>query len=866
MQEGPAPERTYVKACWLAILAATVSVASNAFGEAGTRAPAQAIETRIDGLLKQMTLAEKVSLLHGNSKFNTAGIKRLGIPGLAMSDGPHGVRRETAADSWGPAGWEDDYVTYLPTGSALSSTWNPALGRLFGETLGAEARHRNKDIILGPGVNIVRTPVCGRNFEYFGEDPYQVGQMAVEVVRGIQSNDVAACVKHYALNNQEWNRGWVNAVVDERTLREIYLPAFEATVRAGAWTVMTSYNRFRGQWCGENKYLLNDILKGEWGFEGLCVSDWGGTHSTRDAALNGLDIEMGTSDNYDTFFFANPLREAVERGEIPESVVDDKVRRILRVMIRAGALDPATRKTGSRNTTEHQQAVRDIAAEAMVLLKNDHNVLPLDIHKTLKLAVIGENADMKHADQGGSSAIRALYEITPLEGLKRKGGGMVKITYVEGCRDTGDTAAFESISDTYVQTTDPKSGIRSWKGEYFNNRDLQGQPAAVRYEKAVDLNWKNLGPVAGVSEDNFSARWTADIRPTAGGSYHLGLTSDDGSRLKINGKMVIDHWGDHGEEQKDATIELVAGQTYRFEVEYYDSSGGAMIKLGWVRPDSRGIDPEVEFAEAIQAARAADAVLVFAGQNHRYDTEGIDRRDIRLHGRQNELIAAVAAANPRTAVFLVSGSAVEMPWIDKVPCVVQMWYAGMEGGSAAADIVFGDVNPSGKLPITFPKRLEDCPAHSIGQYNDQDCEYLEGLLVGYRYYDTKNVEPLFPFGHGLSYTRFTYSNLKVDPKTLTARVNVTNVGRRPGKEVVQLYVHDVESRLPRPEKELKRFLKVDLAPGETKQVTFRLDERALAFYDAEAKHWVAEPGEFDILVGSSSRDIRLQSRFAYAGR
>ncbi|MDD5072590.1 MAG: glycoside hydrolase family 3 C-terminal domain-containing protein [Candidatus Omnitrophica bacterium] len=842
----------------------TQAVAATAIDKAENLAPVPAIETRINDLLKQMSLAEKLSLCHANSKFNTAGIERLGIPRVAMSDGPHGVRRETAANSWEPAGWEDDYVTYLPTGSALASTWNREMGRRFGETLGAEARHRNKDILLGPGINIVRTPVCGRNFEYYGEDPYQVGQMASEVVRGIQSNDVAACVKHYALNNQEWNRGWVNVVADERTLREIYLPAFEAAVRAGAWTVMTSYNKFRGQWCGENKYLMNDILKGAWGFDGVCISDWGGTHSTRDAAVNGLDIEMGTSDNYDTFFFANPLRQAVERGEIPESVVDDKVRRILRFMIRAGMIDPSTRKTGSRNTAANQQAVRDVAGEAMVLLKND-GVLPLDINKTLKLAVIGENAVIQHANQGGSSAIRALYEITPLEGLKRKGGGMVKITYVEGYRDTGDTTVFEAISDTYVQTTDPKSGIRSWKGEYFNDRNLNGQPVEIRYEKAMDFNWKDLGPAAGVPKDNFSARWTADILPTASGIYHLGLTSDDGSRLKINGKVVIDNWADHAEERKDAKIELTAGQTYHFEVEYYESSGDAMVKLGWVRPDSR-VGPEVEFAEAIKAARAADAVLVFAGQNHQYDKEGEDRRDIRLHGRQNELIEAVAAANPRTAVFLVSGSAVEMPWIDKVPCVVQAWYAGMEVGNTVADIVFGDINPSGKLPITFPKRLEDCPAHAIGQYNDKDCEYKEGLLVGYRYYDTRNVEPLFPFGHGLSYTTFKYSNLNVDPKTLVARVDITNTGKRKGKEVVQLYVHDVESRLPRPVKELKGFEKVELAPGETKQVIFRLDERALAFYDAEAKGWVAEPGEFDILVGSSSRDIRLQARFAYAAR
>ncbi len=830
--------------------------------ESEDRVSSPDLESRVAGLLKQMTLEEKVGLLHGNSKFNTAGVKRLGIPGIAMSDGPHGVRRETAADSWAPVGWEDDYVTYLPTGSALSSTWNPALGRRFGETLGAEARHRNKDIILGPGINIVRTPVCGRNFEYFGEDPCQVGRMAAEVVRGIQDNDVAACVKHYALNNQEWNRGWVNAIVDERTLREIYLPAFEQTVRAGALSFMGAYNRFRGQWCCENKHLVAEILKGEWGFGGIYLSDWGGVHSTRDSAINGLDIEMGTSDDYDSFYFARPLREAVERGEIPESVIDDKVRRILRMMVKLNMLDPARRKTGSRNTAEHQQAAREIAQESIVLLKNN-GVLPLDINKTLKLAVIGDNAGRQHADQGGSSAIRALYEISPLEGLKRKGGAMVKITCVPGYSDEGDVAAFESIRDTFLQTFDPKSGIRCWKAEYFNDRDLQGDPVAVRYEKNVEFNWHDQSPAPGVRPDNFSARWSADVRPTASGTYQFALTSDDGSRLRIDNKVVLDHWGDHGEEQKDAKIDLVAGQTYHVEVEYYDASGGAMIRLGWVRPDARTVDPEVAFADALKAARAADAVLVFGGQNHRYDTEGVDRRDIRLHGRQNELIEAVAAANPRTAVILVCGSAVEMPWIDKVRCVVQMGYAGMEGGDAIADIVFGDVNPSGKLPITYPKRLEDCPAHKIGEYNDQDCEYKEGLMVGYRYYDTKNVEPLFPFGHGLSYTQFKYANLKVDPKTLQARVDVTNIGKREGKEVVQLYVHDVEATVPRPVKELKGFEKVELAPGETKTVTFRLAERDLAFYDVVSKRWVVEPGEFDVLVGSSSRDIRLQTRFSY---
>lgn len=831
---------------------------------AGEPSSTKQIEDRIDSLLRQMTLAEKLSLLHGNSKFNTAGIKRLNIPPLALSDGPHGVRRENALHSWAPAGSTNDFVTYLPTGSALAATWNPKMARLFGETLGAEARARGKDIILGPGINIVRTPVCGRNFEYFGEDPHQVGKLAAEVVRGIQTNDIAACVKHYALNNQEWNRGWVNALVDERTLREIYLPAFEETVRAGAYTFMGAYNRFRGQYCCENKYLVNDILKGEWGFDGVFLSDWGAVHSTRDSAMNGLDLEMGTSDRYDTFFFANPLLNAVEKKQIPESIVDDKVRRILRMMIRTGMLDPSTRKAGSRNTAAHQKAVRDIAGEAMVLLKNTGNVLPLDPARPLKIAVIGDNADMKHASGGGSSEVKALYEITPLEGLKRRAGQTIQIAYLQGYRDTGDSTAFEPIRESFLQTFDPASGVRSWKAEYFNNRDLRGAPAVIRYDKDVDFKWGQQGPVSGVRADSFSARWTTDIRPTVSGKHRIALTSDDGSRLKINGKTVIDNWGDHGEEKKETTIDLSAGQNYRFEVEYYDNASDATIRLGWLTPDTRQLDPKVEFAEALKLARAADAVLIFAGQNHRYDQEDVDRRDIKLHGRQNELIEAVAAVNPRTAVFITSGSAVEMPWIGKVPCVVQNWYAGSEGGNAIADLVFGDVNPSGKLPITFPNRLEDSPAHAIGQYNGQDCEYREGLLVGYRYFDTKSVEPLFPFGHGLSYTEFSFSNLKIDPATLEVRVDVQNTGKRKGKEVVQLYVHDVKPRLPRPAKELKGFEKVELAPGETKQVTFRLDQSSFAFYDPVKKGWTAEPGPFEILIGSSSRDIRLKAALDYA--
>ena len=819
-------------------------------------------EARVEQLLGKMTREEKMALCHGNSKFNTAGIPRLGIPRIAMSDGPHGVRRETEEHSWGPVGREDDHVTYLPTGFSLAATWNPELGRLFGETLGEEARHRGKDILLGPGVNIVRTPLCGRNFEYLGEDPYLAGRMGAEVVQGIQSRGVAACVKHYALNNQEWDRSGVNVVADERTLREIYLPAFEAAVRAGVWTVMGAYNRFRGAWCCENGYLVRDILKGEWGFDGIYLSDWGAVHSTHASAWNGLDIEMGTSDDYETYYFAGPLREAIERGEIPIEVIDDKVRRILRVMIRAGALDPDTRPGGLRNTTAHQRAARDIAAESIVLLKND-GLLPLDVHTVLNLVVIGENAARRHGGEGGSSAIRALYEVTPLEGFARRGGDMVKITHVEGYRDGGEEGGFPPVGEGCLQTFDPQSGLPGWKAEYYGNKDLSGAPVAVVYEKGVRHEWGGGAPVTGVGGDGFSARWTAEIRPAASGVHRIGLASDDGSRLRIDGRTVIDHWRDHGKAWKSATIELEAGKTYRFEVEYYESGGEAAVELGWIAPDSPSGKTGTGWEDALAAARAADAVLIVGGLNHARETEGVDRADLRLPGGQNEWIEAVAAVNPRTVVILVCGSAVEMPWIDRVSAVVQMGYAGMEGGHALADVVFGDVNPSGKLPVTFPRRLEDSPAHAIGQYTDGDCEYRDGLLVGYRGYDTRRVEPLFPFGHGLSYTEFAYRNLRIDPKTLEVSLEVQNTGLRRGREVVQLYVQARKSRLPRPDKELKQFAKVELDPGETRRISLPLEERSLAFYDPARRQWAAEPGEYEILVGSSSRDIRLGAQFTY---
>ena len=664
-------------------------------------------EARIDNLMSRMSLEEKIALVHGDSKFTTAGDPRLGIPKLWMSDGPHGVREEISPNKWNPAGRTDDYSTAMPCGIALAATWDADLAETEGKAIGDEALARDKQIMLGPAVNIMRTPLCGRNFEYYGEDPFLAGRIAVGFIRGEQSEGVASCVKHFDANNQEFDRDGINVKVDERTLREIYLPAFKAAVQeGGVGAVMGAYNKLRGQYCCQNDYLLSKILKGEWKFQGLVMSDWGAVHDTVQTALAGLDLEMGTDKPYDEYFFAKPLLEAVQKGEVPQSVLDDKVRRILRVMTATGLLD--SRPRGSINTKQHQAVARHVAEEAMVLLKNHDGALPLNASKLSSIAVIGDNATRLQAHGGWSSEIKALYEISPLAGILKRVGDQVNVTYSIG-----------------------------------------------------------YGPGAG---------------PNAA-------------------------------------------------------------------------------ARALQAAKAADTVLFIGGLNHErnFDTEGSDRLDLKLPYGQDELIQRVVEANPRTIVVLVAGSPVEMgPWLQRVPAVLVSWYGGMEAGNALARILFGDVNPSGKLPCTFPKRLSDSPAHALNAYPGTNgvAQYKEGLLVGYRWFDTKNIEPLFPFGYGLSYTRFEYSNLRLSPNA--AEFDIKNAGDREGGEVAQLYIHEVHPRLPRPAKELKGLRKVFLKPGETHHVSIPLDRNSFAFYDPDQHAWAVDPGEFTILVGSSSRDIRLQ--------
>lgn len=694
------------------------------------------MEKRIEKLIKKMTLEEKVGLLHGNSKFYVAGVERLGIPEWSLSDGPHGVRAEINRHDWAYAGWTNDSASYFPTGTAFAAAWNPELAYRRGEVLGEEARWRKKDVLLGPGVNIIRSPLCGRNFEYMSEDPYMNSVLAVAYIKGLQSRDVACSVKHFAVNNQETNRTTVDVECSERALREIYLPAFKAAVQeGGALTVMAAYNKFRGEFCAENNYLVRKILRNEWGFDGVYVTDWGAAHSTVPSMEAGLDLEMGTLiDKYEDWYYANPLIEAVKSGKIPMSLVDEKVGDVLRVMIKTNVLDPKKRfGPGSMNTKEHQQATYDAAAEAIVLLKNQNNLLPLDFSSIKSLAVIGDNATRKHSNGGLSSEIKAVYEVTPLEALRAKWGDKVDIRFAQG---------YEKLS-TFVEGS--------------NN---------------------------GQSSGTFSSKT----------------------------------------QESDALLK-----------------------------------------EAVEVARTSDVPLLVCGLNHDYDTESFDRLNMDIPYGQVELIQEVVKANPRTIVVMIAGSPLNMAAVDICsPAIVWAWFNGMEGGNALVDVLSGKVNPSGKMPFTTPVSLDQSPAHALGNFPGRDLKvnYEEDILVGYRWFDTKGLPVVYPFGYGLSYTTFNYSNLNTDKKTydqadtIQATFTLTNTGDREGAEVAQLYVSDPVCSVMRPVKELKGFKKVFLKPGESRRITLDIPVSSLAFYSEAQSQFVVEPGEFILQLGASASDIK----------
>ena len=699
------------------------------------------LEERVQDALSRMSTSEKIGIIHAQSKFSSPGVQRLGIPEIWCTDGPHGIRPDVLWDEWEQAGATNDSCVAFPALTCLAATWNPEMSALYGKSIGEEARYRNKSVLLGPGVNIYRTPLNGRNFEYMGEDPYLTSQMVVPYIQGVQSNGVAACVKHFALNNQETDRDHVNVLVDDRTLHEIYLPGFKAAVKeGGAWSIMPGYNKYDGDHACENSVLLLDILKGDWGFDGVAISDWGAVHNTEKVAQNGLDMEFGSwtnglnwgaSNAYNNYYLAKPYEQAILEGKLPMSDLDDKAARVLRLIMRT-AMD-RNRPFGSINSEEHYAAARQIGGEGVVLLKNKNNILPLK--KGQKVLVVGENALKMMTVGGGSSSLKAQREIVPLDGLKAAADDKdIEILFERGY--VGDTT-----------------------GEY-------------------------------------------------------------------NG--------------------VTTGQDLQ---------------------DSRSAEQLI--ADAVKAAKEADVVVFIGGLNKadHQDAEGTDRESFNLPYNQDKVIEALAAANPNTVVVNITGNAYAMPWKDKVAAIVQDWYIGSEAGNVLADVLFGDVNPSGKLPITFAASLTDYAAHASNDPEmfpgvNGDVTYKEGLDVGYRYTDKLKPSRInYPFGYGMSYTDFSLGKATLSSATLpesgevTVTVPVTNTGDREGKEVVQVYVRDVKSSVARPNKELKAFRKVLVAPGETVNVELTLDRNAFAFYNDKTKQWEVEPGKFEILVGNSSANL-----------
>ncbi len=806
-----------------------------------------AIETHIDALVQSMTLEEQVSLLSGADFWTTVPVERVGVPAIKVSDGPNGARGGGSLVGGVAA-------AAFPVGISLASSWNTPLVEEVGQALAEEALSKGARVLLAPTVNIHRSPLNGRNFECYSEDPYLSARLVVAYVRGLQSQGVSATVKHYVGNDSEFERNSISSDIGERALREIYLVPFEAAVReAGTWALMSSYNKVNGTYVSQNPRLLRDILKGEWGFDGLVMSDWTGTYSMVEAANAGLDLEMPGP----TWLRGPRLVEAVRDGRVDAAAVADSARRLLRLIARVGAFDdPTIPDEQAIDKPEHRALIRRAGAEGIVLLKND-GLLPLALSAGRRVALIGPNAQTAQIMGGGSAQVNAHYRITPLEGLLAQAGA-AEI----GC-DTG------CVNYKQLPLLDGPITV-----EYFNSTDLSGEVVA-RQEIAQGELMYFLDVMPGVNAWEFSARLSARVTPDADGEHHFSLASAGLSRLFVDDALLVDNWtnwqkGDtyfgFGSNAVAGAIDLQAGRATNVRVEYaYTGAGGLGMKalrIGFARPLG---DEALE--SAVLAAAQADVAVLFVGLTGEWDSEGNDRPHMDLVGRQNELIARVAAANPKTIVVLQTGGPVAMPWLDQVGAVVQAWYPGQECGNSIADVLTGLVNPAGRLPQTFPVRLEDNPAYVNYPGENGHVLYGEGIFVGYRYYDKKRVAPLFPFGHGLSYTTFAYDSLRLSAdtlapgETLTVSVDVTNTGDRAGQEVVQLYVRDPRAALARPEKELKGFAKVALEPGETQTVTLSLDMRALAYYDDARAAWVAEAGEFEALVGASSADIRARAGF-----
>ena len=801
--------------------------------------------------LGQMTREEKLGLCHGNSIFTIAGVPRLGLPELTMSDGPHGVRRELRRNEFVPVGNVDDATTYLPVGIALGATWSMDRAYEFGDVLGAETRARGKDVILGPGINLIRTPLCGRNFEYLGEDPLQVAPLAVNVAKAVQTHDVAGCVKHFALNNQELNRNKINVEADDATLRELYLTAFELVVtRGGCLTVMGAYNQFRSQFCCQHKLLLQEILKDEWGFEGFTVCDWGGITNTDEAVRNGMDVEMGG--NLNKHFLDEPFRQGLADGTYGEELLDDKARRVLRVYAALKIGDPR-RSQGLRLCDKHRQSARRIAEEAIVLLKNDKNLLPLSAPSLKRVLVVGDNAEQPHSEGGGSSGVLAEYEITPLEGLREALGEEVQIDYVKGY--PVPPAGIEPVPLSWLGVAD-HAGIRGWRCEIFDNRSAEGEPIRTSVEAVPEFT-AETNPLADRPVGSWMVQWSTTLTPEVSGEYKLACEGGDYFELKVDGAVVSTVYDLTAPVLTSEKISLKSGKPVEILLRYRPKMHAQGFRFGWVPPGAKETHDENPFAEAVEKAGSADAVIFCGGTSHFQDCEGTDRHSMDLPGGQNELIEQLAAVNPHLVVVLFGGSAVELPWLDQVPAVLQAWYPGQEGGRALADLLLGRVNPSGRLPFSWPKCLNDVPAHAHDAYGPDQVVYTEGRLHGTRWHQGKGPAPLFPLGYGLSYTSFTYRDLQVDasdPDEMRIELTVQNTGQYAGKEVVQCYREASVGGI-----ELIHFAKVQLEPGQEERIRFLFGPDSFRQWNAQNSQWNALTRSFRILVGSSAENIHLSA-------
>jgi beta-glucosidase len=807
--------------------------------QAGTSIPD--VEKRVDSLLSQLTLDEKIEMIGGINDFYTRPVPRLGILSLKMSDGPIGVH---------------DYglTTAYPAGIALAASWDTALARRFGVAMGKDARARGVHFILGPGMNIYRAPMCGRNFEYLGEDPFLASRMAVPVIEGIQSQRVIATVKHFAGNNSEFDRMTLSSDIDERTLREIYLPAFEASVKeAKAGAVMDAYNLVNGTYMTQNQHLNNEVLKKDWGFDGIVVSDWGATHDGVAAANGGLDLEMPSP----TFMNRDTLLPALKDGRIPAATLDDKIRRILRKAIEFGFLDqPQIDASIPTYSQEGRQIALEEARGGMVLLKNSGNLLPLNENKVKTIAVIGPSAYPAVPGGGGSSETKPFNAVSYLEGISNRLGTKARVLYAV------DTPPLDEVFESSEFVTAP-GGESGLKGEYFDNQDLRGSPVLVRTDKRVHFDWGEGSFAPNHPVDHFAVRWTGYFVPRESGDYTFFTSADDGVRFYIGDDTVIDDWQPHSQTVDSYARHLEGGQAYKIRLEYFEAVGSAIVGFGVTRAES------FIGRETKALAAKADAVIICVGFDPKTEAEGFDRT-LQLPGGQDELIRQINAVNKNTIVVLTAGGNVDMTkWVDSVPAILHAWYPGQEGGTALAQILFGDSSPSGKLPVSLERRWEDNPTfHSYyPAKGEKRVQYSEGVFMGYRGYDRSATKPLFAFGYGLSYTSFAYSKLSITPKTgnlgepVTVSFDVKNSGDREGAEVAELYVGESHPSVPRPVKELKGFAKVNLKPGETRRVSLKLDGRAFSFYDVKKNRWNHDAAEFTILVGGSSDHIQLQDKF-----